>query len=67
MKWTEMRERCPWLPESGNDYHQHENGGGWVHNTAEVDKTAHIGDGTVIGVNALIGEGAEISINKGGK
>ena len=48
MDWTEVRVRYPWLPESSKDYHQHENGGGWVHNTAKVDETAYIGDGAEI-------------------
>ncbi|OGH07206.1 MAG: hypothetical protein A2W22_00580 [Candidatus Levybacteria bacterium RBG_16_35_11] len=45
------------------DYHQHENGGGWIKNTAQVDNSAFIGENVEISGNAWIYGHVEISGN----
>jgi len=42
------------------DYHQHENGGGWIKNTAQVEKSVFVGENAWIYGNAKISGKAEI-------
>ena len=34
--------------ESASDWHQHANGGGWVHKKAKVDATAFVGENAIV-------------------
>ncbi len=44
MTWNEIRKLHPWLPKSAEGWHQHENGGGWVSDKAEVAADAYVGE-----------------------
>ena len=40
--WDELRKVHPWLPSSSEGWHQHDNGGGWVQDTASVSGEAQV-------------------------
>jgi len=46
MTLDELKKRYP--SATVETWHQHPNGGGWVQNTAHVDKTAYIGRNAVV-------------------
>lgn len=45
---------------SQNDWHHHENGGGWVYKTAHVEPTAYVGPGALVYGTATVRENAVI-------
>jgi len=46
MTIDELKQRIPGVVDA--EWHQHKNGGGWVQNTATVDKTAFIEDSAIV-------------------
>ena len=58
--WEAIRKIHPWLPSSREGWHQHDNGGGWIEDTAEVHKDVCVPQTVVVGARAKVGEGATI-------
>jgi carbonic anhydrase/acetyltransferase-like protein (isoleucine patch superfamily) len=58
MTFEQLKAILPWAVES--EWHQHENGGGWVQNTATVDKAAFIGLGAQVYGNARVSGSARV-------
>ena len=48
------------LNASADTWHQHENGGGWVENTAHVDETVYVGPNALVCGNARVGDHARV-------
>ena len=48
MSFQELANKFSLDLSDKKNWHQHKNGGGWVHNTAKVDDTAFIGEAAVI-------------------
>ena len=46
MKFSELQEKIGTQIES--DWHQHKNGGGWIHKSAKVDASAFIGGSAIV-------------------
>jgi acyl-[acyl carrier protein]--UDP-N-acetylglucosamine O-acyltransferase len=42
------------------DWHQHPNGAGWVHNTATVPESLYLHPSSIVGDGATVGDGAEV-------
>jgi len=55
MTWSEIRQLHPWLPESSEGWHQHENGSGWVRDGVDVPHNIVVGPKAVIGGGAIRG------------
>ncbi|MFH1497257.1 MAG: hypothetical protein ABII82_05460 [Verrucomicrobiota bacterium] len=57
MTWDELRQIHSWLPVSSEGWHQHNNGGGWVEDTAYVAATVQVcGEAQVCGNARVYGE-----------
>ena len=62
MTFKELQEKIG--PQVESEWHQHTNGGGWVHKSATVSDSAYIGDNAVVlSGNAWIYGNAQISGN----
>lgn len=58
MTIEELKQKMPWIDVT--EWHQHPNGGGWVHNTAEVPEGVYIAVSVTVGNDASIGNRASI-------
>jgi len=57
MNWNDFRKLHPYLPKASDGYHQHENGGGWVQDTAHVHPHAMVGNKALVyGIARVYGE-----------
>jgi len=59
--WEHMRIQCPWLPERSDGWHRHQNGGGWVQDTARVEPSAYVGAEALVFDFARVLENARVS------
>lgn len=61
LTWEEARRKGNrFLPISSEGYHQHSNGGGWVKDTASVDKSSYVAPGALVLGTARVTEQCKI-------
>ena len=63
MTFTQLQEKIGTQNES--EWHQHPNGGGWVHNTASVCESVYISESAIVMARCKLGEGCELGIGDG--
>ena len=54
MTWQEIKKIHTWLPETSENWHQHENGGGWVENSTHVAFSARVYSKALVYGEALV-------------